>query len=341
MQNTTFATAEEARATVCGDVVLVADAATGLVHNAAFEPHKMVYDENYNNEQSGSESFLAHLGAVCRIVDLQFSSRKILEIGCGKGAFLNLIKDRGYSIVGVDPAYDGDDPDIVKAYFRPGLGLTGDAILLRHVLEHIPNPVGFLSEIRDANNGQGLVYIEVPCLEWICGNQAWFDIFYEHVNYFRLSDLKGMFSEVLEAGHLFGDQYIYVVADLASLRTSLRQGAMEGSAFDRLDANRSRFRSLPNHPRAIWGAASKGVIFSKQLLEYGVNVDVAIDINPAKQGRYLPASGLYVASPQEALSRLPEGAEIYVMNSNYLNEIRNAGGDRFIYRTVDSGAPDA
>jgi hypothetical protein len=44
--------------------------------------------------------------------------------------------------------------------------------------------------------------------------QSWFDLFYEHVNYFRLDDLRRMFGTVHEAGHLFGGQYLYIVADL-------------------------------------------------------------------------------------------------------------------------------
>src|SRR3546814_9608010 len=61
------------------------------------------------------------------------------------------------------------------------------------------------------------IYIEVPCFDWIVEHSAWFDVFYEHVNYFRLADLRAMFGTVHEAGHLFGGQYLYIVADLSTL----------------------------------------------------------------------------------------------------------------------------
>lgn len=92
---------------------------------------------------------------------------------------------------------------------------------------------------------------------------------------------------------------------------------------------------MPDKPRAIWGAASKGVIFSIHLQQLGTNVDFAIDINPVKQGRYLPCSGLRVASPQEAISSLPDGSEIFVMNSNYLAEIRALAGEGHTYIAID------
>ena len=38
------------------------------------------------------------------------------------------------------------------------------------------------------------------------------------MNYFRLSDFTRMFGNVIESGRLFGGQYLYVLADLATLR---------------------------------------------------------------------------------------------------------------------------
>ena len=335
LQNTTFATKEEAQATQCGDVLLVADEKTGLIHNAAFEPEKLIYDVNYNNEQSRSPIYQSHQYAVCEIASRHFSGKSIVEIGCGKGAFLDLLKKRGFRIIGIDPAYDGNSPDVIKEYFNPDLGVRGDVIILRHVLEHIQYPKDFLASVLSSNGGKGLVYIEVPCFEWICNNHTWFDIFYEHVNYFRMADFGRMFGNIIESGHIFGGQYMYVVAELCTLRSANDEVATNAPSFSRLDEHRSILKNLPQRPRAIWGAASKGVIFAKQLLEFGVNVDMAIDINPAKQGRFLPGSGLYVASPQEALESLPAGAHIYVMNSNYLDEVRAMGGGGFHYRITE------
>jgi hypothetical protein len=66
-----------------------------------------------------------------------------------------------------------------------------------------------------------------------------------------------------------------------------------------------------------------------------VAFDAAVDINPGKQGRYLASSGLRVASPEQVLDGLPPGSDIYVMNSNYLPEVSEAGGNLFRYIPVD------
>src|SRR5690606_2299358 len=129
-----------------------------------------------------------------------------------------MLIEAGFDVIGVDPSYTGDNPRVVRDFFGPELGVKADCIFLRHVFEHIPNPVSFLRMIANANDG-GLIYVEVPCLDWIAQKRAWFDIFYEHVNYFRLSDLEAMFGQVLAAERIFGGQYLGIFADLATLKS--------------------------------------------------------------------------------------------------------------------------
>jgi len=62
---------------------------------------------------------------------------------------------------------------------------------------------------------------------------------------------------------------------------------------------------------------------------FGQPISHIIDINPAKQGRYLASTGLKVLSPSEGLSNLPEGTNIFVMNPNYLAEIRKMAGPNY------------
>src|SRR5262249_48991840 len=157
--------------------------------------------------------------------------------------------------------------------------------------------------------------------EWICAHAAWFDIFYEHVNYFRAQDFERMFGAVHEIGHLFGGQYLYVVADLATLRAP-HYDASAAVRFPATFASRGAGERGTQGPQSavIWGGAAKGVIFALQCERDGTPVEAVIDITPAKQGKYLPATGLRVHSPAEVLPRLEAGATIYVMNSNYLEE---------------------
>ncbi len=49
-------------------------------------------------------------------------------------------------------------------------------------------------------------------------------------------------------------------------------------------------------------------------------MDAAIDLNPAKQGCFMPVSATPIVSPEAALERGVRS--IVVMNPNYLGEIR-------------------
>jgi hypothetical protein len=336
-QNRVYHTYEEARNCPVGSIRIVEDGETGLVHNADFTPDVMVYDEDYQNEQGNSPSFRAHLETVRGIVLDQLGNRELVEVGCGKAYFLEMLQQFGAEIHGFDPTYQGSNPAVQKHYFASGVGLSGRGIILRHVLEHVENPFSFLVKIAEANGGTGLIYIEVPCFEWICRARAWFDIFYEHVNYFRMSDFQRMFGSIAESGRLFGDQYLYVVADLSTLRRPRidRSNRVDFPAdFTREISDLGVSESDREQPTVVWGGASKGVVFSLLRERSGRPVDHVIDINAEKQGAYLPKTGVRVQSPDEVLVGLPQRAPIYVMNPNYLPEIRKMTGDRFTYLGV-------
>jgi hypothetical protein len=341
-QNKAFASREAAQACPRGQLLLVQDGATGLVSNRAFDPALIRYDGSYQNEQGHSPTFLAHMGQVAEIIGRRFSGLSMLEIGCGKGLFLDILRDAGHDARGIDPAYEGTAAHVIKQLFAPGIGVHGEAVILRHVLEHIQDPETFLRHIRAANGGSGLIYVEVPCLDWILARRAWFDFFYEHVNYFRIADFRRLFGEVLETGHVFGGQYIYVIARLDSLRDPAdpRLGqppplAMPEGLFDAVDRCARLAADSPGTAPLIWGAAAKGVMFAHHLAERGIGIGAAVDINPAKQGHFLPGTGLPVLSPAQALAAMAPGTPLFVMNSNYLPEIRAVAGSNPNYITVD------
>jgi SAM-dependent methyltransferase len=337
LQNRVFTTAGEALASTTGDVDLVQAMDTGLIFNAAFDPGRIEYDQHYQNEQACSPVFKHHLDAVTEVIHRYFHGRTLIEVGCGKGYFLDHLQARGYAVTGIDPAYEGSNPGVVKARFERGLGLSADAIVLRHVLEHVPDPMRFLSSIAEANGGKGKIYIEVPCFDWICRRRAWFDVFYEHVNYFRMTDFQRMFGTIAEIGHLFGGQYLYVVADLSTLRRPRYDQTCDLAFPDDFLGGIHRLASIArsNDRNAVWGAASKGVVFAVYMRRAGAKLGFVIDINPAKHGKYLAVSGLQVLPPNQAMGLLQPGDNVFVMNSNYLDEIVAQSGNQYHYCEAD------
>ncbi|MCK1986502.1 class I SAM-dependent methyltransferase [Lysinibacillus fusiformis] len=92
--------------------------------------------------------------------------KKVLDFGCGAGGFLNLIKDVADKAIGIE----------LDEIIREQLNNEGiicyknisetdekfDVITLFHVLEHIPNPIELLQEIKKYLNPCGVLIIEVP-----------------------------------------------------------------------------------------------------------------------------------------------------------------------------------
>jgi hypothetical protein len=359
-QNRMYESKEEAINCPKGNIRLVENLESGLVYNDAFLPELMVYDGNYQNEQAVSPLFQSHLETVATAIGRFMGKESLIEVGCGKGYFLELLLTKGFDITGFDPTYEGINPRVKRQYFESGVIEKANGLILRHVLEHIQDPVSFLEQLKVANGGSGKIYIEVPCFDWICEHKAWFDVFYEHVNYFRLLDFSRMFGEVIESGKVFGGQYLYVIAELSSLRTPnidmknrinfpsdftkniteqnrTEQNRTEQNRTEqnRTEQNRTEQNRTEQNRTAIWGGASKGVIFALLKARTGQPVSTVIDINPAKQGRFIAGTGLQVESPAHGLLNIQSGATIYIMNSNYLEEIMQMSNHSFNYIGID------
>lgn len=95
---------------------------------------------------------------------------KILDVGCGKGAYLNDLAEVGFSNVsGIDPYIDNEVyyPNGVKVrkLFLEDLSEKFDVILSHHSFEHVPNPMQTLESIRECLNSRGVCLLTMPVAE--------------------------------------------------------------------------------------------------------------------------------------------------------------------------------
>lgn len=97
------------------------------------------------------------------------SITRVLDIGCGEGAFFSALIASGFKgyLTGVEPNRQFAD------FAEKSTGATTvcslgkvigkyDLIVLNHVLEHILNPAGFLQEVATHLSDGGYLYIDVP-----------------------------------------------------------------------------------------------------------------------------------------------------------------------------------
>jgi 2-polyprenyl-3-methyl-5-hydroxy-6-metoxy-1,4-benzoquinol methylase len=326
-QNKVYSTAEKASQAVCADVIMKIHEEEGIVVNAGFDPSVMNYDADYQNEQNYSPFFQYYIQEVLDKFGAALPNKemKIAEIGCGKGYFLDLLHQQGYNVIGFDPAYEGENPLVVKEYFDDRFRDLGiDVFLLRHTMEHIPNPFRFLHTIARANDYKGKIFIEVPTLDWIIQKKSFWDIFYEHCNYFTEKTFANFFHEA-ETGRLFNGQYMYILADLSKLKDKVETFVISEESLplrfdDTLNEWRNTIENNYKNGIAIWGAGAKGSTFLNLLDPERKYVKLVVDINPKKQNKFIAHTAHPIISP-EAFKERNDIATVIIMNENYRNEI--------------------
>jgi SAM-dependent methyltransferase len=334
MQNRLYSSQADALAAPSADIELTCHD-TGFVLNRRFNSSLVLYDDNYQNDQGYSAHFRQHLEQISSLCKAYLPSNEclIVDVGCGKGGFVELLRSKGLNAVGYDNAYEGESIYIRKQFFGSDSHEKGYLLILRHVLEHIPSPWEFLNTLADANQYKGYLYIEVPDLLWILENHAFFDIFHEHVNYFQASDFIRRFGDaIVHSSTSFGGQYLSIVIDLSGIkRISPTFNVSDSSpdfliSFDRLsEFEQKTYASFSRESNIVlWGAGAKGVVFaSKAPLEIRKKIMYAIDINPSKHGFYMPISGVEVIDHSSGVESLKPLSHVVIMNPNYEKEIRS------------------
>ncbi len=344
--------AEEARGFPVGTLRIAVCDACGFVTNSAFRPGDAEYSQRYEETQGFSARFLGFARELAERWVTQYAlvDKTVLEIGCGKGEFLTMIAEAGAGhCIGIDPGMHPERVEstaadrlewIVDFYSEAYGHLQVDAVVCRHTLEHIPDVAAFCSMIRRAigDRPDTIVLFELPDVQRILDEVAFWDIYYEHCSYFSIGSLARLFRatgfEVLALSREYDDQYLLIEARPSTVPAAGNPLADEDDLVELrkgVDAFVDGYVALCEHwrrriadqrdrgrPVVIWGSGSKGVSFLSNL-QLGEEIAAAVDINPHKWGKFMVGSGHRIVAP-EALVELDPGLVI-VMNPIYVEEI--------------------
>jgi SAM-dependent methyltransferase len=369
--NVLFPTAAAARKVARGDLTLAICRKCGHVFNTSFNSQLLEYTDRYENSLHFSPLFRKYAETLAReLVERHgLRGRRIVEIACGQGDFLRLLCELGGNRgVGFDPSYRGvssrrgvsptvsdhpaevDDTQVrfVKAYYGVGNEkVVADFLCCRQALEHVPDPDGFLTVLRDALRGfkvPGLsdhvttLFFEVPNSLFSLRDGGIWDFIYEHVSYFCGRSLEVCFKRagftVQRTWESFGGQFLCLetkwpaagetagdFAEVPSPGQLVGYAAGLGETVRSLvDFWRGRLARLRRQGQraAIWGAGSKGVTFLN-MLNAEDEIMYVVDINPEKHGMFVAGTGHPVVSP-DGMARVPPDL-IVCMNPQYRNEI--------------------
>jgi 2-polyprenyl-3-methyl-5-hydroxy-6-metoxy-1,4-benzoquinol methylase len=345
-QNFLFEQAHDAVDIARGNLIISICHNCGFVFNAGFNAALLSYDERYENTQSYSSVFESYLDESIDylIREKGVKNCRIVEVGCGKGHFLQKLVERGdNSGIGFDPSYigpleklDGKLRFRREFYDEKSADLVADVIVCRHVIEHIQNPLDMLGKIRNAlvYSPHAQVFFETPDVEWILRNEVIWDFFYEHCSYFSKPSIRFAFEKsgffVENIKNIFGYQYFWVEARPAK---EIKISSLEG--VENLSELARKF-SLANDKVAslwsqkleelsrfggisVWGAGAKGVTFTNLFDQNCEMISCIIDINPQKQNKYLPGTGHPIVGYEDLTQRNIKS--VIILNPNYRQEI--------------------
>lgn len=345
-----LASQDEARQFPTGRIALGFCADCGFIYNTAFEPGLLEYSQRYEPTQAYSPTFNAWHKALAEQLIERYGlhGKHIIEIGCGKGEFLTLLCELGgNSGIGFDPAYTPGRNDrsaggriefVTDLYSEHYTDRTGDFVCCKMTLEHIAPAAEFVSMVRRVvgERPDTIIFFQVPDIRRILLETAFWDIYYEHCSYFSLGSLGRLFQRcgfaLIDAARDYDDQYIMIAArpatggmtsaapadDLGELAAGVARYAEHFAMLcqhwkTRLNAYRQAGKRV-----VVWGSGSKGVAF---LTTLGIDagIDFVVDINPNRQGYFMPGTGQEIVGPDCLPDYRPD--VVIVMNPIYRDEI--------------------
>jgi len=140
--------------------------------------------------------------------EIEGNFRNLMDIGSGSGYFLEVARDRGWKIEGIE--FNSDMLSLAK---KNGLNVQNksldeaikekksfDVVTSWYVLEHIKNISKFITDIRNILKKNGLLMLAVPQLDSLA-NRLYFKDSptfggYSHINFFNKDSLNNFITEL-------------------------------------------------------------------------------------------------------------------------------------------------
>lgn len=250
---------------------------------------------------------------------VQPRSKKILDVASNDGSTLIEFAERGWEVLGVDPAENIDTQGIPTLHEFFGetweVDTKFDLILAFNVLAHGPDPLGMLKGIYNNLTDDGTAYVMTSQASMFDNGQ--FDtIYHEHHSFFSLKSFQTLanragFTDIsYEIADIHGGSYLFKLTksdDWAELPQ--KRPDFEGFA--------DKVANIHPYKLVGYGAAAKAVVVINSLKQ---DLAYVVDEAPLKIGTFIPGTKIPIVSP-ELLRSDTDNLVIIVYAWNFYEEI--------------------
>jgi SAM-dependent methyltransferase len=313
--------------------------------NRLFDPDRIQFDADYDINLAHSHVYLRYLDDVAKrlVRRYRLEGASVLEIACGKGDFLRRLVNAGMGDAhGFDPTWVRSEASDSRIKFHEGYfeashtDLVPALICCRSLLQYLPEPRAFLSKIISGLSTKTVLYFEVPDgAETFRSGNVW-NMTYEHGAFFNEVSLAALVAcigcELSDLQSSLGGSVLEVEASVVPpSQKALRNSAMNRVFADaytgfeelrrrKISVWKQRFLEWQEGGKSVvlWGAGARAINFLCSVPESRVT-EVVVDINPSRQGRFLPVTGQEVVAPQELSSLRPD--VVIASNPHFAEEI--------------------
>lgn len=294
-------------------------AVCGHVYHIEFDPKKIAYDDDTMMVFNQGSKWQEHQEGLAQnwIKSFNLSSKKVLEIGCGEGGFLAPFQKANCECFGFEPGKDGHVAAKrgIKVYHEPFdasvlVNLRPDAVICRHVLEHLSQPIDLLQSIalKSAEMEHDLVVLaEVPRIDKALEQRRISDFFYEHISHFTERSFRTLFEtagyDVLDLESRYGDEVVVLAAkprkNLQTREFKEASAHFSDSVHRQVINARAQIDEWKRTKKqiALWGGAGKAAALINMLGFSKEWFPVVIDSDPNKFRHFVPGTGQEIRSP--------------------------------------------
>ena len=299
----------------------------------------VIYNEEITSTVSVSPGMLEHRRMLADSFVSRFSlkGKRILDVGCGDGHFMALLRDQGAIPFGIEPSarsaalgQEGGMPIIhgVLDLQTPVNEAPFDGFVLLDVLEHIAEPTVFLRSIALNMVAGACGMVKVPNVGKILSHGQMFDFVADHLSYFNKESLSLCLSlsgfEVLDVvEEVEGDDIVaYVQKRIPSPWQTLLQRMQR--TIREIDQLISEVRRRGGRV-AVWGASHNA--FTLLALRNKADIEYIVDSAKTKQGKLSPALRLPIVPPVHLVDNPVD--VVLIVTHRYAREIARTLIDQF------------